>query len=179
MIKKMMKKELEYEDENSTKRLLNDKKLTQFVNPYLMIVGGIILIIIGLYFHFAQYLPYTQGVDPRFIEYVNLFGVIIALEGLMVLLRGIIGNRLVEIHQGLMAFQIFISLASIYIGIMLYYNPEIIPFLIFSSDVGYFINIGFPFDISYLKLAIVVLIVLTIIGAINDAYKIGKLDKYK
>jgi hypothetical protein len=175
----MMKKEIEYEEENKMKSLLNDKKLAQFVNPLLMIIGGIILIIIGLHFYIAQYLPYTKGVDPQFIEYVNLFGVIIALEGLMVLLRGIIGNRLVEIHQGLMAFQILISLASIYIGIMLYYNPEIIPFLIFSSDVGHFVNIGFPFDISYLKLVIVILIVLTIIGAIKDAYKVGKLDRYK
>ena len=174
-----MKKELEYEEGNDMESLLNDKKLTQFMNPILMIIGGLILIIIGLHFHFAQYLPYTQGVDAQFIEYVTLFGVVIALEGVIVLLRGILGNRLVEIHQGLMALQILISLASIYIGIMLYYNPEIIPILIFNSDIGHFVNIGFPFNLSYLKLAIVILIVLTIIGAINDAYKIGKLDRYK
>lgn len=175
----MMKKELEYEDGNNMESFLNDKRLTQFANPILMVIGGLILIIIGLHFHFAKYLPYTQGVDAQFTEYVNFFGLIIALEGLIVLLRGIIGNRLVDIHQALMALQILVSLASIYIGIMLYYNPEIIPILIFNSDVGLFVNIEVPFDITYLKLAIVILIVLTIISAINDAYKIGKFDSYK
>lgn len=156
-----------------------DKKLTQFINPAVMCIGGIIITCIGIYFHLLTQLPYTQGVSINFISIVNLFGVFLALQGIVVLLRGLIGNRLIVIHQMLMAIQVLISLASLYIGYLLYVNPEVIPILIYNSDVGLFVNLGFPFDISYLKILILFGIILGIIGALNDTYKIGKLDRYK
>ena len=137
------------------------------------------MMIIGVYLYFINTMPLVNGIDSKFLLLVNYFGILTAAQGSLVFARGLIGNKLISLHQTIMVVQILLSLSSITLLVTLYNSPEIIPFLVYNEHSGTFVNIGLPIDFSLVQLIIVGISALVIVGALVDMYKVGKLEKYK
>jgi hypothetical protein len=176
----MMRSEMEYyQEENYEGSSKAGKSLEKFIHPTGNIIGGCIMMIIGVYLYFLNYLPLVEGIDPQFLLVVNYFGIFTVAQGSLVFARGLIGNKLITLHQTIMVVQILLSIASITLLITLYNSPEIIPFLIYNEHSGTFVNIGVPIALSYVRLIIIGIAALVVIGALSDMFKAGKLSKYK
>lgn len=176
----MMRNEMEYYQEekyiNSSKA---DGTLKKFIHPTGMLIGGCIMMLIGVYLFFINNLPYLNGINQKFLLLVSYFGILTAAQGSLVFGRGLIGNKWILLHQTVMVVQILVSLSSIMLLVVLYNSPEIIPFLVYNQQSGTLVNIGLPIDLSLAQLIVVGIFALVIVGALNDMYKVGKLEKYK
>ncbi|MHA1688762.1 MAG: hypothetical protein ACTSYC_04845 [Promethearchaeota archaeon] len=151
----------------------------RFINPLWIIIGGTFVMIFGLFLMYSNLSPYILTQDQLFLTVLKYFGLIIALQGGIGVMRGIIGNNEVRLHQFLKIIQVLISLSSMGLLIMLYNNPVSIPFYYYDELSKTLILIQSPFEMKWIQLAIVILIALVILGAISDIYKAGKLEKYK
>ena len=151
----------------------------KFVNPVEMILGGSIIMICGIVLTLSRMNPYLNSLDPIFVMVLEYFGLSIVLQGGIVLLRGVIGNNWVSLHQFMIVVQVILSLASIGLLVVLYYNPSAIPFYLFDETSETFVRMQFPFELRWIQLGISVIIALVIVGALSDIYKAGKLEKFK
>ena len=167
----MMKTEMKY-------RKINEEK-QHFVSPGGMVIGGLFMILFGIFLVLLTTTSLVGAIAPKFLMVVSYSGIFMFVQGLLVLLRGIIGNRMVGLHQFMIVLYAFLTLCSISLLVILYYEPSVIPFYIYDESDGALVKIAFPFELSLLQLAIVVIIALTIIDALTDLFKAGKLEKYK
>ena len=170
-----MKKMLETEMNNIEKIEVQER----FVNPLGMILSGTFIMLCGLFLGFSRMNPYMKGLDPIFIMVLEYSGLLIASQGGIVVLRGIIGNNWVSLHQFMIVVQVVLSLASIGLLVVLYNNPSAIPYFTYEETTETLVLIEFPFSMRWIQLAMTILIALTIIDALSDVYKAGKLEKYK
>ncbi len=156
----------------------------RFINPLGTIIGGTVIIMLGLFLMYTNLSPYILTHDQVFLTVLKYFGLIIALQGGIDVIRGIIGNNLVSFHQFLKVIKGIISLSSISLSsigllVILYNNPSSIPFYNHDELSNTLILIQSPFEMKWIQLALVILIALVILGALSDIYKAGKLEKYK
>ena len=151
----------------------------RFINPLGTIIGGTVIIMLGLFLMYTNLSPYILTHDQVFLTVLKYFGLIIALQGGIDVIRGIIGNNLVSFHQFFKVIKGIISLSSIGLLVILYNNPSSIPFYNHDELSNTLILIQSPFEMKWIQLALVILIALVILGALSDIYKAGKLEKYK
>ncbi len=151
----------------------------RFINPLWTIIGGSFVLVFGLILMYSDLTPYILTQDQLFLMILKYFGFITALQGGIIIIRGIIGNNLVSLHQFLRVLQVLVSLASIGLLVVLYNNPSSIPIYNYDELSNTLILIQSPFEIKWIQLAIVIIIALVIIGALSDIYEAGKLEKYK
>jgi hypothetical protein len=112
---------------------------------------------------------------PDFLVVLRFAGLLLIVESILDISRGIIGNRKPEVHQVLHIFIIAIKLLWIPLFLYLMNRPEIFPY--FSEP---WIHVGIPVEFyEAYRLGFVALIVITCLTTIEDFYKIFKLQKYK
>ena len=156
------------------------KPLKPFIKPAGEIIGGIIVIVIGL-FLFIQPIPGLNNlIDPEFLLLVRFGSLFIIAEGVFDMTRGLIGNRQVITHQMIHTITIIIKLSSISIAVLMMMRPEIFPIIVFDEPSDAFINIGIATEFYSLFRGIAVLVMIgMVLGTIENFYKIYKLQKYK
>ena len=149
----------------SEQRKKEEKKITTFIHPTSMIVGGIIQMAIGLVFIIQPNTDFTHLIEPDFLALMRIFGVLVITEGCLHLIRGVIGNQQITKHQIIIGINIFLSIMSIPLLVILMEKPELVPFVPFEK---YLISWFFGF-----------VIFMVVIGAISDTYKAVTLEKYR
>lgn len=156
-----------------------EEKSDKMISPLAMGIGGLFLTLIGAVFYYQPASPLSQPLKPDFLMIIGYFGILMMMQGMLVLARGIIGNHMVSIHQFLVIVGALISLSGISLLIMLHEDPSIIPFLVYDESSQAFTDIGMPISMEMIKLVIVLIIVLSILSCFGDFYHAGKLSKYK
>lgn len=156
------------------------KPLKPFISPIGEIIGGIVVIIIGVFLITFPIPGLVNSMNPGFLLILGVFGLLIIIEGGLDTTRGVIGNYKVKTHQIIHIITIGVKLASIPLVVILWSRPDIIPFLIWDNSTNTLVNIGVtPEFYDLCRNIMAVIIVITIITPIEDIYKIIKLEKYK
>ena len=158
--------------------LKTGEQLKPFIKPAEKIVEGILGIGFG-FFLLAFPIPVLADlIHPDFLFFIRIGGLIVIIEGCLDLVRGLMGNKDVSLHQRILIILILLDLISIPIVIYIFSRPEILPFFVFQGD--QFVNLGIDPDFYYIVNIIYgVVIFFTIVGAMENIYNYVKLEKYK
>ncbi|NHJ23116.1 MAG: hypothetical protein EAX89_00975 [Candidatus Lokiarchaeota archaeon] len=151
--------------------------LAKPLKPFIKPIGEVIAASIGLIFGvLLLFQPFpTFMFIPDFLVVLRFAGLLLIIEGILDVSRGIIGNRKPETHQVLHVFIIIIKFLWIPLFLYLMFNPAIFPY--FSEP---WVHVGIPVEFyDEYQLGFVALIVIVCLTTIEDFYKIFKLQKYK
>ena len=155
----------------------NGKALKPFISPAGEIIGGLIVIVIGLFLFIQPIQGLNNLIDPEFLLLVRFGSLFIIAEGILDMSRGLIGNRQVNTHQIIHGITIVVKLSSISIAVLMIMRPEIFPIIIIDDG---FTNIGIAPEYYGLFRVIATLVIMaTVLGTIENFYKIYKLQNYK
>ena len=176
----MSKKELEKREKEPGGAVEKEKPLKPFIKPIGEIIGGSIGLIFGV-FLIVQPLPFFFGLmDIEFRLFLQFAGIFMILEGVLDMIRGLIGYRQPIAHQIVHGITIAVKLASISVVILMMNRPEIFPILIVQNPGEAFINIGIAPEFYTIFRAIAGLIIAIVaLSTIENFYKIYKLESYK
>jgi hypothetical protein len=151
--------------------------LKPFISPPGEIIGGLIVIGFGLFLFIQPIEGLNKLIDPEFLLLVQFGSLFILAEGILDMSRGLIGNRQVDAHQIIHGITIAVKLSSVSIAIVMMMRPEIFPILIIDGSIQ---NIGIAPEFYGVFRAIAALVIIaTVLGTIENFYKIYKLQKYK
>ena len=116
-------------------------------------------------------------IDSEFLLLVRFGSLFIIAEGIFDMSRGLIGNRQVDVHQIIHGITIVVKLSSISIAILMMMRPEIFPIIIIDDSIQ---NIGIaPEFYGVFRVIATLVIMATVLGTIENFYKIYKLQNYK
>ena len=119
-------------------------------------------------------------IDPEFLLLVRFGSLFIITEGILDLTRGLIGNRQVNTHQIIHGIIILVKLSSISIAVLMMMRPEIFPIIVVDEPTETFKNIGIAIEFYGVFRVIATLVIMaTVLGTIENFYKIYKLQNYK
>jgi hypothetical protein len=156
------------------------KPLKPFIKPVGEIIGGLVVIVIGLFLFIQPIQGLNNLIDPEFLLLVRFGSLFIITEGIFDMTRGLIGNRQVNIHQIIHGITIIVKLSSISIAILMMMRPEIFPIIVVDDPTETFKNIGISTEFYGVFRAIAVLVMAgMVLGTIENFYNIYKLQKYK
>ncbi len=153
--------------------------LEKFTHPVGLLIGGCIIMLFGVYLYFLGFTPFVKGLHPEFLAIVSYAGLFTVAQGALVFTRGTIGNKWITLHQTIMVLEILLSLGGIVLLVALYNHPIIVPIFSYGIETIDAFIISFPVEASIVQLGVVVIIALTVLGAVSDMYQVGKLEKYK
>ncbi len=156
-----------------------NETLEKFTHPIGLLIGGCIVMLFGVYLYFLGFTPLVKGMHPNFLTIVSYAGLFTVAQGALVFTRGTIGNKWITLHQTIMVLEILLELGSIVLLVALYNHPEIVPIFSYGIETIDAIVISFPVKASIVQLGVVIIIVLTVLGAVSGMYQVGKLEKYK
>jgi len=155
----------------------NGKALKPFISPAGEIIGGLIVIGIGLFLFIQPIQGLNNLIDPEFLLLVRFGSLFILAEGILDMSRGLIGNRQVNSHQIIHGITIVVKLSSVSIALLMLMRPEIFPIIIIDDGIQ---NIGIePEFYGVFRVIATLVIMATVLGTIENFYKIYKLQKYK
>lgn len=144
-----------------------------FIKPVEEIIGGGIGLTFGTIL-LLQPFP-TFMFNPDFLIFMRFIGLLIVLESVIDISRGILGNRQPGTHQFLHFIKLLIKYSWIPFLLFLMNHPEIFPW--FSEP---WIQIGIPVEFyPQYRLIIVAVIAIVCLTSIEDIYKIIKIQRYK
>lgn len=146
---------------------IKSKKEKKMLNPVGTFIGGLIVVLIGALFIDPPAIPSWINISASFLKAMAYFGMLIIAQGLLSMLRGLIGNRGIGFHQFIVIISSFISLASLYELAFIHSDVTMIPFL--SNYMHRY----------WIMLIIDIICVLIIFGAISDIISVKKLSKFK
>jgi hypothetical protein len=153
------------------------KPLKPFISPPGEIIGGLIVIGIGLFLFIQPIQGLNNMIAPEFLLLVRFGSLFILAEGILDMSRGLIGNRQVDAHQIIHGITIVVKLSSISIAVLMMMRPEIFPILIIDNGIQ---NIGIaPEYYGVFRVIATLVIMATVLGTIENFYKIYKLQNYK
>lgn len=159
---------------------IKKKPIKPYIKPVGEIIGGSIAIIAGIFFIVQPIPAITSLIDLEFLLYLQFAGLIILVEGILDLSRGLIGNRQMFTHQIIHGITIGVKLASISIVILMMNRPEIFPILVVNEPGDALINIGIAPEFYAIFRGIAgVIIAIIVLTTIEDFYRIYKAEKYK
>lgn len=175
----MSKKELEKRKEKPGIVDEIEKPLKPFIKPVGEIIGGSLGLIFGV-FLIVQPLPFIFSlIDIEFLLFLQFAGIFMIAEGILDILRGLIGNRQPIAHQVVHGITIAVKLASISVVIMMVNRPEIFPILIVPES-GVLTNIGLaPGFYTLFRIIAGIIIAVVALSTLDNFYKIYKLESYK
>ena len=154
--------------------------LKPFISPPGEIIGGLIVIGIGLFLFIQPIQGLNNLIDPEFLLLVRFGSLFIITEGILDLTRGLIGNRQVNTHQIIHGIIILVKLSSISIAVLMMMRPEIFPIIVVDEPTETFKNIGIAIEFYGVFRVIATLVIMaTVLGTIENFYKIYKLQNYK
>jgi hypothetical protein len=144
-----------------------------FIKPIEEIIGGGIALTFGILL-LLQPFP-TFMFNPDFLTFMRFIGLLIVLEAIIDISRGLIANHQPGTHQVLHFIKMIIKYSWIPFLLILMNRPEIFPW--FSEP---WIQIGIPLEFyPQYRLIIVAVIAIVCLTSIEDIYRIFKLQKYK
>jgi len=159
---------------------IKERPVKPYIKPIGVIIGGLIAIIIGIFFIVQPIPAITSLINLKFLIYLKFAGLFMLVEGILDLSRGLIGNRQFFTHQILHGITIGVKLASISVVILMMMRPEIFPILIVNEPGDNIINIGIAPEYYAIFRGIAGLIIaLIVLTTIEDFYRIYKAEKYK
>lgn len=159
---------------------IKKKPIKPYIKPVGEIIGGSIAIIVGIFFILQPIPAITSLIEKEFLLYLQFAGLIILVEGILDLSRGLIGNRQMFTHQIIHGIIIGVKLASISIVILMMNRPEIFPILVVNEPGNALINIGIAPEFYAIFRGIAgVIIAVIVLTTIEDFYRIYKAEKYK
>jgi hypothetical protein len=156
-----------------------EKPLKPFIKPVGEIVGGALGLIFGV-FLIVQPLPFIFNlIDMEFRLFLQFAGIFMIAEGVLDIIRGLIGNRQPTAHQVIHGITIAVKLASISVVIMMMNRPEIFPILVVPES-GVLTNIGVAAGFYPLfRIIAGIIIAVVALSTLDNFYKIYKLESYK
>ena len=176
----MSKKELEKRKEESGIEDEREKPLKPFIKPVGEIIGGSLGLIFGVFLIVQPFPFFFNLMDIEFRLFLQFAGIFMIVEGLLDMIRSLIGNRQPIAHQVVHGITIVVKLASISVLVLMMGRPEIFPILIIQDPSGPLINIGIVPEFYTLFRAIAGLVILIVaLSTIENFYKIYKLESYK
>ncbi|MHA2128257.1 MAG: permease prefix domain 1-containing protein, partial [Promethearchaeota archaeon] len=138
----MSKKELEKRKKESDIVDEEKKPLKSFIKPIGVIIEGSLGLFFGV-FLIVQPLPFIFSlIDGLFLLYLQFAGIFMIAEGVLDIIRGLIGYRQPSAHQAIHAITIGVKLASISVVVLMLNRPEIFPIIVFEQPSGALTNIG-------------------------------------
>ncbi|MFW9866531.1 MAG: permease prefix domain 1-containing protein [Candidatus Thorarchaeota archaeon] len=153
------------------------RKVKPFIKPGEEIFGGAFSIGVGIIFLVQPIPGIISLVDPLFLLYLKFAGLFIIAEGVLNLIRGLIGNRQMTAHQVIHGITIVVKFASISVIVLMVSRPDVFPILVFSGGLK---NIGVKPEFYGLFRGIAGLfIALVALSTIEDFVKIFRAEKYK
>jgi len=159
---------------------IKKRPVKPYIKPIGVIIGGVIAIIVGIFFIVLPIPAVTSLIDPEFLLYLQFAGLFILVEGILDLSRGLIGNRQFFTHQIIHGITIGVKLASISVVILMMLRPEIFPILLVNEPGDPLINIGIATEYYAIFRGIAgVIIAVIVLTTIEDFYRIYKAEKYK
>jgi hypothetical protein len=159
---------------------IKKRPVKPYIKPIGVIIGGVIAIIVGIFFIVLPIPAVTSLIDPEFLLYLQFAGLFILVEGILDLSRGLIGNRQFFTHQIIHGITIGVKLASISVVILMMLRPEIFPILVVNEPGDTLINIGIAPEYYAIFRGIAgVIIAVIVLTTIEDFYRIYKAEKYK
>ncbi|MFX1410326.1 MAG: hypothetical protein ACFFA6_08230 [Promethearchaeota archaeon] len=175
------KRQLEIAEERGlayeTKR---GKPLKPFIKPVGEIIGGLFILVIGLFLVIQPIPGLNDLIHPDFLMLVRFGGLFIIAEGSLDLARGLIGNRQLNTHQIIHIITIIVKLSSISIAVLMMMHPEIFPIIKIDETTDTFKNIGIAEgDYGTFRAIAVLVITVMVLSTIENFYNIYKLEKYK
>jgi len=176
----MSKKELEKREKEPGRAVEKEKSLKPFIKPLGEIIGGSLGLIFGV-FLIVQPLPFIFSImDIEFRLFLQFAGIFIIAEGVLDIIRGLIGYRQPLAHQVIHAITVGVKLASISVVILMMNRPDIFPILVVEQPSGVLTNIGLAPGFYGLFRGIAgLIIVIVALSTIDNFYKIYKLESYK
>ena len=154
------------------------KVVKPFIKPGEKIVGGIIGLIAGAFFISFTMSDLTASFHPNFLMIIRVFGIFIIIDGGLTLIRGIVGEKLVLMHQIFIIGTAALKIGSIWFFLMVYNNPEIVSILYFEGNAWKIMEIPLRYYETF-KNVVLIIVVIQVISALVDLYKAGQLEKYK
>jgi len=159
---------------------IKKRPIKPYIKPVGEIIGGSFAIVFGIFFIVQPIPAITSLIDAEFLLYLQFAGLIILVEGILDLSRGLIGNRQMFAHQIIHGITIGIKLASISVVILMMNRPEIFPILVVNEPGDALINIGIAPEFYAIFRGIAgVIIAIIVLTTIEDFYRIFKAEKYK
>lgn len=153
------------------------KPLKPFIQPTEKIIGGPIAIVIGFLLITFPF-PLRSSMNIDFLIVLALFGVLIVIDGIFSLTRGILGNNQPLTHQIILSISIVLELIAIPLLVILWNDPTIIQ--IFWIEGNQLVLIPIPEQyIGWAKVILMIIIVIQLLSIIEPIYNIVKLEKYK
>ncbi|MBD3196638.1 MAG: hypothetical protein GF317_16400 [Candidatus Lokiarchaeota archaeon] len=152
--------------------------LKPFLNKIEKFVSGAISLVIGIILLIQPIPGFFSLMDPSFLTILRLLGLLILIDAFLTILRGVLDNDYISIHQGVQIIAILLKIAGISIFLVLLINPQIFP-IIYWDGISF---IAFSVPLEHYNTYKITLGVLTaIMGAtiIENIYHIAKLEKYK
>lgn len=155
------------------------KPLKPFIQPAGMIIGGVIQMAIAIFFITLPFPDLIALMNQQFVFYIRIFGMFMMADGIIDLIRGIIGNKEVSTHQVLKILKISLSFVSIPLVWAVFSNPEMITIPYWNSDTGIGVLLIPEGILSIIRWVAVWIIVAVVIGCIADIVETVRLDRYK
>jgi hypothetical protein len=176
----MSKKELEKRNKEPYKAVEKEKPLKPFIKPIGEIIGGSIGLIFGVFLLIQPLLFIFSLMDIEFRLFLQFAGIFMITEGVLDIIRGLIGKRQPLAHQVVHAITIGVKLASISVVVLMMNRPEIFPILIVQNPGEALINIGVaPEFYTLFRIIAGLIIAIVALSTIENFYKIYKLESYK
>jgi hypothetical protein len=154
------------------------EQLKPFVKPIEKFIGGAIAMVIAMIF-ITQLIPgFFSQMDFEFRIILLLFGVLLLIDSITTIIRGLLGNTRVYIHQIIQGITIILKIIAIPLCIILILNPEFFP-------VGYWEGPEFIISdipevlVNSFSITMIILTVILIATIAENVYEIIKLQKYK
>jgi len=176
----MSKKELEKRNKEPYKAVEKEKPLKPFIKPIGEIIGGSIGLIFGVFLLIQPLLFIFSLMDIEFRLFLQFAGIFMITEGVLDIIRGLIGKRQPLAHQVVHGITIAVKLASISVVVMMMNRPEIFPILIVQNPGEALINIGVaPEFYTLFRIIAGIIIAVVALSTLDNFYKIYKLESYK
>ncbi len=154
------------------------KPMKPFVNKWEKLIGGAIGAIIGIILIVQPVSGFFGLMDAEFRFYLLIIGVLSLIDAFTTIVRGVLGNTRVEIHQAIQIFIIVLKLIGIPILILILLQPEIVPIIYWNGST--FINVGIPIDFyDSFRITLGILTTIFSISIAANVYETVKLERYK
>jgi len=154
------------------------KPLKPFIKPGGEIIGGILGIGFGILLLIFPFAFIEDILNPQFILLLRILGLISVFEGSCNLSRGLLGNNQPQTHQKLLTITLILKFVALGVIIVMFTQPSMNPLFYWNVIPNVQVNVEFPFQDTY-RIIFAVFVIMTILGIIEDIYKIVKLERYK
>jgi hypothetical protein len=154
------------------------EQLKPFVKPIEKFIGGAINMVIAMVL-IVQAIPgFFTAMKFEFRIILLLFGILLLMDSITTLIRGLLGNTRISIHQLIQGIAIILKILAVPLFIVLILNPELIPLIYWEGTK--FIAAQVPNELIFgVRVSLIIVTIIIIASIAENIYEIIKLQKYK